>query len=267
FVDDSPAEDLKRKIRVLCLILTTKQNLLTRARVVNATWAKRCSMYFFVISFQNNRTASSQNNITDIIATPFKETREMLVYKVQYALMYVYNNFIDQFDWVLKADDDTYIIMENLRYLLSQYSSSEPGYLGYHFNMYLQNSGYMSGGAGYVISNRGVRRLAEFGLTVDGACPITKSYLIPEVSEDFEIGKCLKIAGVPVLGSVDSLNRETFHPYPISQYLLESLPDAFSISFHYMKPGLMLLVDHLLYRTLVHGRGAGKDPRNAFKTG
>ena len=139
--------------------------------------------------------------------------------------MYAYTNLIDKFDWILKADDDTYMVMENLRFLLSSYDPASPSYMGFHFNMYLKDYGYMSGGAGYVISNQGLRQLVERGLKVPGACALSKGYLFSEVSEDFEIGKCLRNSGVRVMNSRDRRDRETFHPYPVFQHLIGSLPE------------------------------------------
>ena len=51
----------------------------------------------------------------------------------------------------MKADDDTYVILENLRFLLSDYNSSDPIWFGCEFKV-LVKEGYMSGGAGYVLS-------------------------------------------------------------------------------------------------------------------
>ena len=47
----------------------------------------------------------------------------------------------------MKADDDTFVIVENLRFMLKDYDPSFPIYFGCKFKPYVKQ-GYMSGGAG-----------------------------------------------------------------------------------------------------------------------
>ena len=47
----------------------------------------------------------------------------------------------------MKADDDTYVIVENLRYMLKDYGPNDPIYFGFRLNQTVEQ-GYMSGGAG-----------------------------------------------------------------------------------------------------------------------
>ena len=57
----------------------------------------------------------------------------------------------DKADWFLKADDDTYVVVENLRLLTKDYNASDPTYMGLKFTHHeytKHKEGYMSGGAG-----------------------------------------------------------------------------------------------------------------------
>lgn len=46
-------------------------------------------------------------------------------------MTYIGNNFGKKFDYFFKADDDTYVVVENLRKLLSTYNPEVPFILGY----------------------------------------------------------------------------------------------------------------------------------------
>ena len=186
----------------------------SKARTVEGTWAKRCSSYYFV--------ANTKRNVPHIIHSTVEEKRNNLMQKVTSAFEYIYENLMSEFDWIFKCDDDTYAILENMRFLLSHYNSSKSGYLGYHFNRHVHN-GYMSGGAGYVLSKAAFRALVEEGVNKD-ICNFSPTKNDPEASEDINIGHCLNKTGVPVLSSLDVFGREAFHPYPVQQYLTGSLP-------------------------------------------
>ena len=61
------------------------------------------------------------------------EGRNNLWSKTKRAFAYMYEHHKDEADWFLKADDDTYTVVENLRYMLQPYDASKPIYFGCKF--------------------------------------------------------------------------------------------------------------------------------------
>lgn len=90
-----------RDIKLLCWIMTCPKNRERWDHIVD-TWAHKCSQLIFVTS------DSEPSNRTDlkVIEFPVNEGRGYLYEKTRRAFNYVYENLTD-YDWVLKADDDT----------------------------------------------------------------------------------------------------------------------------------------------------------------
>ena len=78
-----------------------------------------------------------------------EESRSKLWKKVKHALRYIYEHHLNEFDWFFKADDDTYVIMENLRRYVDSKDPKLPWFLGRRFKRPSLNiSSYMTGGPG-----------------------------------------------------------------------------------------------------------------------
>lgn len=205
--DDHVAEELFKSVRVLCWVMTSPENLQKKAIHVKNTWGKRCNKILFF---------SSVTNLTfPTIGLNISEGREHLTGKTRKAFKYIFDHHFDEADWILKSDDDTYVIVENLRYFLSGEDPSEPIYFGHHFKTIVKQ-GYFSGGAGYVLSKEALRRLATNTSVVckqDGG------------AEDAEIGKCMQNLGVKTGNSTDAFGRSRFHCFGYQAHLLGEFPD------------------------------------------
>jgi glycoprotein-N-acetylgalactosamine 3-beta-galactosyltransferase len=133
------------------------------------------------------------------------------------AFRYVYEHYKDDADWFMKVDDDTYVILENLRYFLRDYKSSDPIYFGHHFKTIVKQ-GYYSGGAGYVLSKEALTRFANKGRN-------SKICRQDGGMEDVEIGICMENLGVKTVNSSDALGRSRFHCFNPETHLFGEYPD------------------------------------------
>ncbi|CAF3386474.1 unnamed protein product [Rotaria sp. Silwood2] len=253
-----------RSPRICCLIVTSPNSFLTRTKAINETWAPRCDRYFFITEYSRETMTHEQITFAEKIPiAPIKGIipgYDHLTQKSVLAFLYTYENYFDDFDWFVKADDDTYLIVENLKKFLSEQNTSEPITFGYNYKV-IVSKGYHSGGASYVLSRESLRRFYEAHKDSTSNCRKDGG------SEDVEIANCLRTKGVYPGKSLDKQNRELFHPLPFVEHFLGSFPDWLAtyaenplrshydccsdetISFHYVKPEEQYLMDFLLYRT------------------
>ncbi|KMY96739.1 glycoprotein-N-acetylgalactosamine 3-beta-galactosyltransferase 1 isoform X2 [Drosophila simulans] len=188
---------LRREVRILCLVLTMPSSHATKAALVNRTWGARCNKLIFM--------SSQTDPNLNILQINKSESRKNLYAKVRTGMAYVHEHYLNEYDWFLKADDDTYIVMENLRLFLYPYDPESSVYFGCRFKAYF-SQGYMSGGGGYVLSRDALRRLNLFALNSTTICKLNGE------PEDVQIGHCLQDVGVVAGDTRDFQGHHRFLP-------------------------------------------------------
>ena len=184
--------------------------------------------------------------------------------KTKAAWHYVYKKHFHDADWFIKVDDDSFLIVENLRYFLSNYKTTDPHYFGRHFVPF---GGYNSGGAGYVFSKETLKRFIRV-MRDPSKCKLKSA------AEDKEVGVCLSAVDVHPSDTRDELGRETFHPLAPDSHLIPgaiskdnwmhkynkwqvfSGPNCcsdHSIAFHYITPKRMYSLNYFIYKLHAYG--------------
>lgn len=127
----------KRHHRIVCMVTTQPNNHRTKAKAVADTWGQKCDFLFFVSS-------KSDQNYPIVEVKCDTEDHNHLWCKNRKGFLYGFDKYENQFDWFVKADDDTYMVIDNLRLLLDHYVPSDPLLFGLPFKY--NNIVYPSGG-------------------------------------------------------------------------------------------------------------------------
>jgi hypothetical protein len=167
--------------KIFCMILTTPQGLSSGKTLAQlSTWATKCSNYRFitVITDPVKRRLQSKGLSVDRVPSPLNlyhphewaiDSYWALTSKVYAMFRDVYREHGD-YEFYMKADDDTFVNMDNLREFLSSKDPDFAATYGYDFKHVIKN-GYPAGGPGYVLSRKAFRLLSEQLISNMTFCP------------------------------------------------------------------------------------------------
>jgi len=186
--DGQPDISLPRKKMLFAGVMTAEKFLDTRAKAVYETWGKVMpgKMMFFASS-------SSQRNDLPVVSLTGVDDSYPPQRKSMMMLKYMHDNFIDQYEWFMRADDDVYIRTEKLERFLRQLNSSDDLYIGQAGVGNQEEKGklglglgdnFCMGGPGVVISSSALRKVV----------PYLEHCLqnLLTTHEDVEVGRCIK---------------------------------------------------------------------------
>ena len=124
----------------------------SNARLLRHTWGQRCDILLFASDLRYGDL--------DTLNITWKPGQKHLTEKTMNSFDYVYKHHLNDVDWFLLVDDDTYDVMENLRHFLFHQNTSVPRFYGHTAYKFLEH-GFPSGGAGHVLSREALRRFGN----------------------------------------------------------------------------------------------------------
>jgi glycoprotein-N-acetylgalactosamine 3-beta-galactosyltransferase len=206
--------------KILCAVYTYEKRHAS-VTAIGETWGWRCDGFFAastrtVVDDPDKKNADGIVYGLGAVDLPHegKEEYENMWMKTRSILAYMYDNYLNEFDFFFLAGDDTFLIVENLRRTLESMGRAaweEPLYLG-HWIPDMRGGYYCGGGAGYVLNRRSLEILIR---DVFPNCMTNDR----TPAEDRALGDCFRTVGIVGNHSVDATNAQRFHgldPHQVS---------------------------------------------------
>ncbi|KAL3310642.1 Core 1 synthase, glycoprotein-N-acetylgalactosamine 3-beta-galactosyltransferase, 1 [Cichlidogyrus casuarinus] len=121
-------------------------------------------------------------------------------------IQFLHKQYGHKYDFFLKADDDTYIVMDNLRDFLRDLDPQKKIIAGRRFKNLLKK-GYVKNNASYVLSRASLHAIAE-QMENDKEKPCYRD----SKEEDLGLAYCAEQVGVDIVDTLDKDGLERFHP-------------------------------------------------------
>lgn len=216
--------------KILVAVLTYPGNFETSAMSVVNTWAPYVDKAVFF--------TTGNTSLFEVLSITLNgpESRSALWEKVRKAWIQLYEKYVDQYDWFVKADDDTFLVIKNLKSYLAQFNPDDLHFFGRHStNAYDGEYPMPHGGAGYILSRAALRKLGEN----QWALPIAEP---SQPYEDWFFGHAMRRIEVQMCEPRGPDGKHAFvNPFGSINLQMKDY-SSFWISAHYIKPQKMYAI-------------------------
>lgn len=230
---------LQKSVTIYCIVLVRNEDYIETAK---ATWINGCNNYIFV----NIATRKKYGKIA------IKRTRDNSSWTLLCATLF---SITGNYMWVLIVYENTFVVVENLRWFLAWQIASNDHYLGHSVEYW--GTKYNTGEAGYVLSNSTLNKLRN---SFNQSCDAKNVFLN---KEDFYMGQSLARLNIFPVDTRDSSGYAIFHKYAWQHELFQSdfnfkssiypvlCCSSKSITFQVQSNNSMYLINYLLYKLKV----------------
>jgi len=214
----------KYRCRIMCLIITMWPLRKTKMDIISETFGQKgrgCYTLSFVIDLKNDDAPDEYRghkllkmNLTRLQNNSKKERN--IWEKVHTMWSYIYNNkeLLYEHDWFIKADDDTFIISENMRGFLQYHDPNFPHYMGHSIRSRWERENVIfNSGVCYALSRKTLIKIGPYISHLPTLQHQTgRSHCIDRkgAGEDPTTGICLLGVGIRPTNTLDHEMRERF---------------------------------------------------------
>ncbi|KAH8370721.1 hypothetical protein KR093_004808, partial [Drosophila rubida] len=189
--------------RIFCIISTYGYRQSSTAVHIMRTWAPHCDRFLFV----------SDDNHEFIEPATFQNMPDKW-HQYRAHLEYVYKYHFNEADWFLYANDDNFVVVENLRHMLQSWNPEELIYFGCKLRS-ATNQVYMYDRSGIVFSKATLRQFVRQALPNESICSSREK----GGAATEELGRCLSNIQVQAVDSRDHLGHHRFLPLELQEHL------------------------------------------------
>ncbi|XP_043913267.1 C1GALT1-specific chaperone 1-like isoform X2 [Protopterus annectens] len=236
--------ELRQRVRVYCIIFVTPKELEQWA-AVEQTWSKHCDK----AEFYSSEDVKAFKTINLETADKWK--------MILRACMLAYQNYINEYNWFLIVNHNTFVIIENLKYFLFDKNPEHPYYIGKSLKHGSDN--YIDSRGGIVLSKEALRR---FITSLDRCLENYKS--VGHLSPDVVFALCLKYKRVLATNAEDNKGRMLFNTNIVNNLINEAMSTHpqnvlngccadTAITFHGLSPNQMHIMMYGVYRLHAYG--------------
>ena len=181
---------LKKKKFIFIGVMTAEKYLDSRAKAVYETWGSDLKGYGKLMFFASSQTKRSDLPVVSLdgVDDSYPPQRKSMM-----MLKYMHDNYIDEYEWFVRGDDDVYIRIDKLQNFLRTLNSSDDLYIG-------------QAGTGTKIEKESLGLGAGNNYCMGGPSVVISASALSKVTphfehclnhlvtthEDVEVGRCIK---------------------------------------------------------------------------
>jgi glycoprotein-N-acetylgalactosamine 3-beta-galactosyltransferase len=206
-----------RDVKLFCAIYT-HSNAVHQTDAISETWGPRCDGLLFA----GNKSSIENGHMHLPSNSRKKFGYKGLVQRTRTILAYLYDNFLNDYDFFHLSGDDTYLIVDNLKEFLAsekvrEWDEKPDQYLmaGYwmHWGDMKDGYFYLGGGSGYTLSRKALKAYVEGPL--QKCIHVFKDY---SSKEDMIFTDCARDLTTKFIDTRDSLGAHRYHQMPVQRH-------------------------------------------------